>query len=99
MQCILLFILIIIFCLIPKHSLTIFLIFQAHNVDEDIPIGTSILKVKAADADSGSNADIEYYVSDDHFTVNSKGIVSNAKRLVSGYSFWRNTLLFEISNI
>jgi hypothetical protein len=45
------------------------------------PIGTSILKVKAADADSGSNADIEYYVSDDHFTVNSKGIVSNAKRL------------------
>ena len=55
--------------------------YQAHNVDEDIPIGTSILKVKAADADSGSNADIEYYVSDDHFTVNSKGIVSNAKRL------------------
>ena len=48
--------------------------YQAHNVDEDIPIGTSILKVKAADADSGSNADIEYYVSDDHFTVNSKGI-------------------------
>ena len=57
--------------------------YQAHNVAEDIPIGTSILKVKAADADSGSNADIEYYVSDDHFTVNSKGIVSNAKRLVS----------------
>lgn len=55
--------------------------YQAHNVDEDIPIGTSILFVKAADADSGSNADIEYYVSDDHFTVNSKGIVSNAKRL------------------
>ena len=55
--------------------------YQAHNVEEDIPIGTSILKVKAADADSGSNADIEYYVSDDHFTVNSKGIVSNAKRL------------------
>ena len=39
------------------------------------------MQVKAADADSGSNADIEYYVSDDHFTVNSKGIVSNAKRL------------------
>ena len=57
--------------------------YQAHNVAEDLPIGTSILKVKAADADSGSNADIEYYVSDDHFTVSSKGIVSNAKRLVS----------------
>ena len=61
--------------------------YQAHNVDEDIPIGTSILKVKAADADSGSNADIEYYVSDDHFTVNSKGIISNAKRLKTYYEF------------
>ena len=57
--------------------------FPIPNVEEDIPVGTSILKVKAADADSGSNADIEYYVSDDHFTVSSKGIVSNAKRLVS----------------
>ena len=34
--------------------------YQAHNIDEDIPIGTSILKVKASDADSGSNADIAY---------------------------------------
>ena len=55
--------------------------YQAHNVDEDIPIGSSILKVKASDADSGSNAEIEYYVSDDHFTVNSKGVISNNKRL------------------
>ena len=62
--------------------------YQAHNVAEDLPIGTSILKVKAADADSGSNADIEYYVSDDHFTVSSKGIVSNAKRLVSYIIFF-----------
>ena len=62
--------------------------YQAHNVAEDLPIGTSILKVKAADADSGSNADIEYYVSDDHFTVSSKGIVSNAKRLVSNNIFY-----------
>ena len=61
--------------------------YQAHNVDEDIPIGTSIMKVEAADADSGSNADIEYYVSDDHFTVNSKGIISNAKLLETYYEF------------
>lgn len=37
--------------------------YQAHNVDEDIPLGTSILKVKAMDADSGKNAEIEYFVS------------------------------------
>ena len=55
--------------------------YQAHNVDEDIPIGTSILKVKAADADSGQNAEIEYYLSDDHFTVSSNGIISNNRRL------------------
>ena len=55
--------------------------FQAHNVDEDIKPGTSILKVKAMDSDSGSNAEIEYYVSDDHFTVNSNGVISNNKKL------------------
>ena len=50
-------------------------------MDEDIAIGTSILKVKAADADSGQNAEIEYYLSDDHFTVSSAGIISNNRRL------------------
>ena len=38
-------------------------------------------QVKASDADSGSNAEIEYYVSVDHFTVNSNGVISNNKRL------------------
>jgi hypothetical protein len=55
--------------------------YQAHNVDEDIAIGTSILKVKAADADSGQNAEIEYYLSDDHFTVSPTGVISNNRRL------------------
>ncbi|XP_066902324.1 neural-cadherin isoform X6 [Halyomorpha halys] len=55
--------------------------YQAHNVDEDIPLGTSILKVKATDADSGANAEIEYQVSDDHFAVDSNGIVNNNKQL------------------
>lgn len=55
--------------------------YQAHNVDEDIPLGTSILKVKAMDADSGVNADIEYLVSDDHFAVDSNGIIVNNKQL------------------
>ncbi|QQP57284.1 Uncharacterized protein FKW44_002211 [Caligus rogercresseyi] len=55
--------------------------YQAHNVDEDIPIGSSILQVKSSDADSGTNANIEYYVSDDHFMVSSNGIISNNLRL------------------
>nr|XP_034190810.1 neural-cadherin isoform X1 [Osmia lignaria] len=55
--------------------------YQAHNVDEDISLGTSILKVKATDADSGANAEIEYLVSDDHFSVDSQGIIVNNKQL------------------
>ena len=55
--------------------------YQAHNVDEDIPLETSILKVKATDADSGSNAAIEYFVSDDHFSIDSNGVIRNNKQL------------------
>lgn len=63
---------------LPKFELPDY---QAHNIDEDIPIGTSILKVKATDSDSGANAEIEYSVSDDHFAVDSAGVISNAKQL------------------
>ncbi|XP_073827129.1 neural cadherin isoform X6 [Musca autumnalis] len=55
--------------------------YQAHNVDEDIPLGTSILRVKAMDSDSGANAEIEYLVSDDHFAVDTNGIIVNNKQL------------------
>lgn len=55
--------------------------YQAHNIDEDIPLGTSILRVKATDSDSGSNSEIEYQVSDSHFIVDSSGVVSNSKQL------------------
>ena len=55
--------------------------YQAHNIDEDIPIGSSILRVKASDADSGSNADIAYHVSDDSFAVDSDGLITNNRRL------------------
>ncbi|CAB4065536.1 Putative neural-cadherin 2,Neural-cadherin [Lepeophtheirus salmonis] len=55
--------------------------YQAHNVHEDIPIGSSILQVKSSDSDSGTNANIEYYVSDDHFMVSSNGVISNNLRL------------------
>ena len=40
-----------------------------------------IFQVKSSDADSGANAEIEYYVSDDHFTVNANGVISNNKKL------------------
>ncbi|KAI9558984.1 hypothetical protein GHT06_015773 [Daphnia sinensis] len=63
---------------VPKFELPDY---QAHNIDEDIPIGTSILKVKATDSDSGSNAEIEYSVSDDHFAIDSNGVISNGKQL------------------
>ncbi|KAK4289887.1 hypothetical protein Pmani_037174, partial [Petrolisthes manimaculis] len=55
--------------------------YQAHNIDEDIPIGSSILRVKARDSDSGTNAEITYSVSDDHFRVDNKGIIYNRKTL------------------
>ena len=41
----------------------------------------SFFQVKSSDADSGANAEIEYYVSDDHFTVNANGVISNNKKL------------------
>jgi len=63
---------------VPKFELPDY---QAHNIDEDIPVGTSILKVKATDRDSGANAEIEYSVSEEHFTVDSSGVISNAKQL------------------
>merc|ERR1712179_63652 len=51
-------------------------------VDEDIPIGSPIIKVKASDADSGDNADITYSVSlDDYFAVDSDGWITNIRRL------------------
>lgn len=50
-------------------------------MDEDIPVETSILRVKATDADSGSNAEIEYDVSDDHFTIDATGVIKNIKTL------------------
>lgn len=63
---------------VPKFELPDY---QAHNIDEDLPLETSILKVKATDADSGSNAEIEYTVSDDHFRIDSNGVIRNNMQL------------------
>jgi len=63
---------------LPKFELPDY---QAHNIDEDLPLETSILKVKATDADSGSNAEIEYTVSDEHFRIDVNGVIRNNKQL------------------
>ncbi|XP_067135660.1 neural-cadherin-like isoform X2 [Centruroides vittatus] len=55
--------------------------YQAHNVDEDVPIGTSILQVSASDMDQGKNAEIEYSVDKDDFTIDNRGIIYSNKRL------------------
>ena len=56
--------------------------YHAQNVDEDIPVGTSLLTVKATDPDSGNNGEISYSVSQDHyFAVDSNGIISSNRRL------------------
>lgn len=40
-----------------------------------------LLQVKARDDDSGTNAEITYSVSDDHYRVDNKGIIYNRKTL------------------
>ncbi|GAB6020542.1 hypothetical protein CHUAL_003225 [Chamberlinius hualienensis] len=55
--------------------------YQAHNIDEDVISGTSILKVRATDPDSGQNAEIDYSVSDNNFTINKHGEIFSNRRL------------------
>ena len=55
--------------------------YQAHNIDEDIAIGTRILTVNATDADRGQNAEIVYSLDRDEFSIDEKGIIYSNKRL------------------
>lgn len=55
--------------------------YQAHNVPEDVDIGTSILQVSAADMDQEKNSKIEYSIDKDEFTIDNKGIIRSNKRL------------------
>ncbi|XP_064467310.1 neural-cadherin-like isoform X1 [Ornithodoros turicata] len=55
--------------------------YQAHNVDEDIAVGTSILQVSATDMDTGRNAELVYSLDKDDFTIDSRGVVYSNKRL------------------
>jgi len=64
------------FFLIGCQSVAIQADLQAHNIREDIEIGTPILRVNASD-----ELDITYSVSNDNFAVDSDGVISNKKRL------------------
>lgn len=55
--------------------------YQAHNIDEDVSVGTSILQVKATDMDTGRNAEITYSLDKEDFTIDSKGNIYSNKRL------------------
>ncbi|XP_076323801.1 neural-cadherin-like [Tachypleus tridentatus] len=55
--------------------------YQAHNVDEDIPPGTSILQVSASDLDSYDNAQITYTIQSKDFTIDNRGTIYSNKRL------------------
>lgn len=67
--------------------------YQAHNIDEDINIGTSILQVSATDQDTGKNAEIVYTVDRDDFVIDSKGIIRSNKRLDADMN---NTYVFTV---
>ncbi|XP_028130157.2 cadherin-87A [Diabrotica virgifera virgifera] len=64
-------------------------IFTRHHyvesVLEDVPIGTSVMRVEATDADTGINAAIEYFMQkgayEDFKVDNASGVISVAKKL------------------
>ena len=52
--------------------------FQAHNINEDIAIGTPILRVNPSDV---IPSEVFYSVSNSNFAVDSDGVISSNKRL------------------
>ena len=55
--------------------------YQVHDVLEDVKIGTKITTISASDADSGRNAEIEYSIDRNEFSVDSKGNIITSRRL------------------
>ncbi|XP_022238578.1 neural-cadherin-like [Limulus polyphemus] len=70
--------------------------YQAHNVDEDIPQGTSVLQVSASDMDSDKNAEITYTIESQVFTIDNRGIIYSNKRLDADVN---NTYEFTVEAI
>lgn len=55
--------------------------YQVHNVLEDVKIGTKIHTIMATDKDSGKNAEIEYSIDRNEFSIDSKGNIFTSRRL------------------
>ncbi|XP_069815734.1 neural-cadherin-like [Dendropsophus ebraccatus] len=56
-------------------------IYSQDSILEDIPVGTSILQVTARDCDSGSNAEISYFVQSSDFSITPQGVILSSQKL------------------
>ncbi|NXG28398.1 CADN protein, partial [Dromaius novaehollandiae] len=56
-------------------------IYSRDNIPETIPVGTSLLQVLATDCDSGSNAEITYFIQSADFSITRHGVISSNQRL------------------
>lgn len=55
--------------------------YQVYGVLEDVKIGTKITNISATDADSGRNAEIEYSLDRNEFSIDSRGNIMTSRRL------------------
>lgn len=55
--------------------------YQVYNVLEDIKIGSKIMTINASDADSGINAELEYSIDRNEFSIDSRGNIFTNRRL------------------
>uniref|UniRef100_A0A8C4VM31 Neural-cadherin n=1 Tax=Gopherus evgoodei TaxID=1825980 RepID=A0A8C4VM31_9SAUR len=56
-------------------------IYSCDNIPEIIPVGTSLLQVLATDCDSGSNAEITYFIQSTDFSITPEGVISSHQQL------------------
>uniref|UniRef100_A0A8C3FEP6 Neural-cadherin n=1 Tax=Chrysemys picta bellii TaxID=8478 RepID=A0A8C3FEP6_CHRPI len=56
-------------------------IYSSDNIPETIPVGTSLLQVFATDCDSGSNAEITYFIQSTDFSITPEGVINSHQQL------------------
>ncbi|XP_015711387.1 neural-cadherin-like [Coturnix japonica] len=66
-------------------------IYSRDNIPETIPIGTSLLQVRATDCDSGSNSEIVYFIQSTDFSITPHGVINSNQRL----NFEREKHMYE----